>query len=156
MLWRAIDSDTKRSVAHHLGRLLDAIHRGREGSRTHSLAIIAAILDHAARSDPPLGFEVVTPFMEMLRGGTSEIISEIKALADYNLPEDIDEESLGVIFDATMADPSSNNTSDTTMADPSGSFSDTTMAYSSGNISDTNMASSSDSDSEASMERSSE
>ena len=92
---------------------MKAIDEGQTGSRNFELSIVAAILDHAAARHPPLSFDIVTaPFMEMLHAGSSEILREIKALAD-SMPADSDEEMLGsdsvTGTGVAMADPGSSS-----------------------------------------------
>jgi hypothetical protein len=147
-----IDPDTKSNLTFQLGQLVKAIAKRQDDARQNALARIGFNVDLAACS-PSLSEEVVNRFLELLRDGDAEIIREMKALADNNMPEDSDEEMQGNNSDATMTSrPGSNSGSDTsslgsdddaTMASSLRSDDDATMASSSGNNDDATMGNSS-------------
>jgi uncharacterized membrane protein YccC len=89
-----IDPDTKSNLTFQLGQLVKAIAKRQDDVRQDALAMVAARLDLAARRHS-LSEEVVNHFLELLRDGNAEIIREMKALTDNNMPEDSDEEMQG-------------------------------------------------------------
>ena len=116
---------------------------GREGAITFELAMIECSLGSAL--NPSLSVEVRTQFTEMLPGGSTAMIHEIKTLADNNMrgessgddmscssksPSDADD-NMDVDRAEDMTDISE-SPPDETMPSPSDNASDATMASSGG------------------------
>ena len=101
---------------------MKAIAKRQDDARQNALARIGFNVDLAARHHSLSEEEVVNPFLELLRVGDAEIVREMKALADNNMPEDSDEEMSGgnsvAGSDVPMADSGSSTGSSSNLQMP--------------------------------------